>query len=179
MAEGFCLFYTLQVDIHTLIFFLANLAKGNMSFCHHLFFIPISILQASSSFIIIKIIITFLEQTIKLRYFHVYLNFSTIKFLLYFSFNFIGNLYIFLYKQSITIRFGLKFDTKNKNDARGSGSADGKGSGSYDAFAKGQADGFAKGQADAYAKGQADAYAKGYADAMAKGNVNNTNTNNR
>jgi hypothetical protein len=38
--------------------------------------------------------------------------------------------------------FGLKFDTKNKNDARGSGSADGKGPGSYDAFAKGQADGF-------------------------------------
>jgi hypothetical protein len=29
-----CLFYTLQVDIHILIFFLANLAKGNMSFCH-------------------------------------------------------------------------------------------------------------------------------------------------
>jgi hypothetical protein len=31
-----CLFYTLQVGIHVLIFFLANLAKGNMSFCHHL-----------------------------------------------------------------------------------------------------------------------------------------------
>ena len=31
-----CLFYTLQVGIHILIFFLANLAKGNMSFCHHL-----------------------------------------------------------------------------------------------------------------------------------------------
>jgi hypothetical protein len=30
------LFYTLQVGIHILIFFLANLAKGNMSFCHHL-----------------------------------------------------------------------------------------------------------------------------------------------
>jgi hypothetical protein len=30
------LFYTLQVGIHFLIFFLANLAKGNMSFCHHL-----------------------------------------------------------------------------------------------------------------------------------------------
>jgi hypothetical protein len=28
--------YTLQVGIHILIFFLANLAKGNMSFCHHL-----------------------------------------------------------------------------------------------------------------------------------------------
>jgi hypothetical protein len=27
---------TLQVGIHILIFFLANLAKGNMSFCHHL-----------------------------------------------------------------------------------------------------------------------------------------------
>ena len=52
------------------------------------FFIPISFLQASSSFIIIKIIITFLEQTIKLKYFHGYLSFSTIKFLLYFSFNF-------------------------------------------------------------------------------------------
>jgi hypothetical protein len=33
---GSCLFYTLQVGIHILIFFLANLAKGNMSFCHHL-----------------------------------------------------------------------------------------------------------------------------------------------
>jgi hypothetical protein len=85
-----------------------------MSFCHHLFFIPISILQASSSFIIIKIIITFLEQTIKLKYFHGYLNFSTIKFLLYFSFNFIGNLYIFLYKQSITIRFGLNFRVEDQ-----------------------------------------------------------------
>jgi hypothetical protein len=31
-----CLFYTLQVGIHILIFFLTNLAKGNMSFCHHL-----------------------------------------------------------------------------------------------------------------------------------------------
>jgi hypothetical protein len=31
-----CLFYTLQVGIHILIFFLANLAKGNMGFCHHL-----------------------------------------------------------------------------------------------------------------------------------------------
>ena len=31
-----CLFYTLQVGIHILILFLANLAKGNMSFCHHL-----------------------------------------------------------------------------------------------------------------------------------------------
>jgi hypothetical protein len=31
-----CLFYTLQVGIHILIFFLANLAKGNMTFCHHL-----------------------------------------------------------------------------------------------------------------------------------------------
>ena len=31
-----CLFYTLQVGILILIFFLANLAKGNMSFCHHL-----------------------------------------------------------------------------------------------------------------------------------------------
>jgi hypothetical protein len=31
-----CLFYTLQVGIHILVFFLANLAKGNMSFCHHL-----------------------------------------------------------------------------------------------------------------------------------------------
>jgi hypothetical protein len=31
-----CLFYTLQVGIHILIFFLANLTKGNMSFCHHL-----------------------------------------------------------------------------------------------------------------------------------------------
>jgi hypothetical protein len=31
-----CLFYTLQEGIHILIFFLANLAKGNMSFCHHL-----------------------------------------------------------------------------------------------------------------------------------------------
>jgi hypothetical protein len=31
-----CLFYTLQVGIHILIFFLANLAKGNMNFCHHL-----------------------------------------------------------------------------------------------------------------------------------------------
>ena len=30
------LFYTLQVGIHILIFFLTNLAKGNMSFCHHL-----------------------------------------------------------------------------------------------------------------------------------------------
>ena len=30
------LFYTLQVGIHILIFFLPNLAKGNMSFCHHL-----------------------------------------------------------------------------------------------------------------------------------------------
>jgi hypothetical protein len=29
-------FYTLQVGIHILIFFLAILAKGNMSFCHHL-----------------------------------------------------------------------------------------------------------------------------------------------
>jgi hypothetical protein len=29
-------FYTLQVGIHILIFFLANLVKGNMSFCHHL-----------------------------------------------------------------------------------------------------------------------------------------------
>jgi hypothetical protein len=28
--------YALQVGIHILIFFLANLAKGNMSFCHHL-----------------------------------------------------------------------------------------------------------------------------------------------
>jgi hypothetical protein len=28
--------YTLQVGIHILLFFLANLAKGNMSFCHHL-----------------------------------------------------------------------------------------------------------------------------------------------
>jgi hypothetical protein len=27
---------SLQVGIHILIFFLANLAKGNMSFCHHL-----------------------------------------------------------------------------------------------------------------------------------------------
>ena len=59
-----------------------------MSFCHHLFFYPNFFLQASSSFIIIKIIITFLEQTIKLKYFHGYLSFSTIKFLLYFSFNF-------------------------------------------------------------------------------------------
>jgi hypothetical protein len=33
-----CLFYTLQVGIHILIFFLANLAKGNMSFCHRLVF---------------------------------------------------------------------------------------------------------------------------------------------
>jgi hypothetical protein len=31
-----CLFYTLQIGIHILIFFLVNLAKGNMSFCHHL-----------------------------------------------------------------------------------------------------------------------------------------------
>jgi hypothetical protein len=31
-----CLFYTLQVGIHILIFFLASLAKDNMSFCHHL-----------------------------------------------------------------------------------------------------------------------------------------------
>jgi hypothetical protein len=31
-----CLFYTLQIGIQILIFFLANLAKGNMSFCHHL-----------------------------------------------------------------------------------------------------------------------------------------------
>jgi hypothetical protein len=31
-----CLFYTLQVGIHILIFFLANLVKGNMSFCHPL-----------------------------------------------------------------------------------------------------------------------------------------------
>jgi hypothetical protein len=31
-----CLFYTLQVDIHIWIFFLANLATGNISFCHHL-----------------------------------------------------------------------------------------------------------------------------------------------
>jgi hypothetical protein len=31
-----CLFYTLQVGIHILIFVLANLAKGNMSFCHDL-----------------------------------------------------------------------------------------------------------------------------------------------
>jgi hypothetical protein len=31
-----CLFYTLQVGIHILKFFLANLAKVNMSFCHHL-----------------------------------------------------------------------------------------------------------------------------------------------
>jgi hypothetical protein len=31
-----CLFYTLEVGIHILIFFLANLAKGNMSFYHHL-----------------------------------------------------------------------------------------------------------------------------------------------
>ena len=31
-----CLFYTLQIGIHILIFFLANLAKGNMSFCHHM-----------------------------------------------------------------------------------------------------------------------------------------------
>jgi Zn-finger protein len=30
------LFYTLQVGIHILIFFLAKLAKGNMNFCHHL-----------------------------------------------------------------------------------------------------------------------------------------------
>jgi hypothetical protein len=30
---------TLQVGIHILIFFLANLAKGNMSFCHHLVFV--------------------------------------------------------------------------------------------------------------------------------------------
>jgi hypothetical protein len=29
----------LQVGIHILIFFLANLAKGNMSFCHHLVFV--------------------------------------------------------------------------------------------------------------------------------------------
>jgi hypothetical protein len=28
--------FLLQVGIHILIFFLANLAKGNMSFCHHL-----------------------------------------------------------------------------------------------------------------------------------------------
>jgi hypothetical protein len=27
---------TLQVGIHILIYFLANLAKGNMRFCHHL-----------------------------------------------------------------------------------------------------------------------------------------------
>jgi uncharacterized membrane protein len=32
----FAIIYTLQVGIHILIFFLANLAKGNMSFCHHL-----------------------------------------------------------------------------------------------------------------------------------------------
>jgi hypothetical protein len=31
-----CLFYALQVGIYILIFFLANLAKDNMSFCHHL-----------------------------------------------------------------------------------------------------------------------------------------------
>jgi hypothetical protein len=31
-----CLFYTLQVGIHILIFFLANLAIGNTSFYHHL-----------------------------------------------------------------------------------------------------------------------------------------------
>ena len=31
-----CLFYILQVGIPILIFFLASLAKGNMSFCHHL-----------------------------------------------------------------------------------------------------------------------------------------------
>jgi hypothetical protein len=31
-----CFLPTLQVGIHILIFFLANLAKGNMSFCHHL-----------------------------------------------------------------------------------------------------------------------------------------------
>ena len=31
-----CLFYTLQVGIHILIFFLAHLAKGNVNFCHHL-----------------------------------------------------------------------------------------------------------------------------------------------
>jgi hypothetical protein len=36
MLSATCLFYTLQVGIHILIFFLANLAKSNMSFCHHL-----------------------------------------------------------------------------------------------------------------------------------------------
>jgi hypothetical protein len=30
------LFYTLQVGIHIFIFFLAHLAKGSVSFCHHL-----------------------------------------------------------------------------------------------------------------------------------------------
>jgi hypothetical protein len=29
----------MQVGIHILIFFLAHLAKGNMSFCHHLVFV--------------------------------------------------------------------------------------------------------------------------------------------
>jgi hypothetical protein len=33
------LFGTLVVGIHILIFFLANLAKGNMSFCHHLVYV--------------------------------------------------------------------------------------------------------------------------------------------
>jgi hypothetical protein len=31
-----CLFYTLQVGIHILIFCLVHLVKGNVSFCHHL-----------------------------------------------------------------------------------------------------------------------------------------------
>jgi hypothetical protein len=31
----FILYITSEVGIHILIFFLANLAKGNMSFCHH------------------------------------------------------------------------------------------------------------------------------------------------
>ena len=31
-----CLFYTLQVGSHILIFFLAHLAKGYVSYCHHL-----------------------------------------------------------------------------------------------------------------------------------------------
>ena len=32
----FILYITSEVGIHILIFFLANLAKGNMRFCHHL-----------------------------------------------------------------------------------------------------------------------------------------------
>jgi hypothetical protein len=36
LIQSNTLFYALQVGIHILIFFLANLANGNMSVCHHL-----------------------------------------------------------------------------------------------------------------------------------------------